>query len=146
MEFLRTWFGIRPAPGGPARNTLDVESPEDRLPRSIVPWTSAGLSLYSYVDGSPLRLLDAFGLNSGDKWYGFNDPAFRDWVHQWKQDARLPGSYNFSKDELCALNDAWKAEGSPRGKGGKSGKGGQSKGDEKNPWKRFRGFMRGGDR
>jgi hypothetical protein len=144
IDFIASWFAARPAAGGPLFD-LDIALPEERIAASTLPWAAMGLSVYGYADGSPLRFFDAFGLNSGDKWYGFNDPHFRDWVHQQKQDWGLPGGYNFSKDELCALNEKWKEDGSPRGKGGKSGKGGQGKGD-KNPWRRFKGFMRGGDR
>jgi uncharacterized protein RhaS with RHS repeats len=110
-----------------------------------------GVNTFSYVEGNPLMLFDFFGLNSSDKWYGYNNPNFRDWVHQWKQDAGLPKGYNFTQAEICALNDEYndeyKSKGSPRGKGGKSGKGGQSREDKMKEWQRYmRSGGKGGGR
>lgn len=83
--------------------------------------------MYGYANQSPLLLTDPLGLNPKDKWFGFNDTAFRDYVHGIKQDWGLPGNYTFDKEELRNLNTCWKEEGEPRGKGGKSGKGGRGR-------------------
>jgi hypothetical protein len=125
-DFAARWFAMHPAPGTTYTSTVmawpNAEIPVvDDMPR----WS--GLSLYAYVDSNPLRLTDIFGLAPGDKWYGFNDPNFRDWVHQWKQDANLPSKFQFTKEEMTNLNKCWEEEGKPRGKGGKSGRGGQWK-------------------
>ena len=75
-----------------------------------------------------------------DKWYGYNDKAFRDWVHQIKQDWGTGGAYQFTKPELDSLHQTWVEEGKPRGKGGTSGRGGSTRGGGGG------GGSRGGDR
>ena len=84
-------------------------------------------NIYAYVGGEPVSYADPEGLNPSDKWYGFNNPAFRDYVHGLKQEWNLPPGYTFDKEELKNLNTCWKEEGEPRGKGGKSGKGGRGR-------------------
>jgi hypothetical protein len=66
-----------------------------------------------------------------DKWYGYNNSAFRDWVHQQKQDWGIPGGHQFDKNDLKGLHQEWKEQGEPRGKGGKSGGGGKTRGMDK---------------
>jgi hypothetical protein len=70
-----------------------------------------------------LNRSDFLGLT--DQWYGYNDRDFRDYVHKRKQEEGFRGDYD--KEGLDRLNEEWKSEGCPRGKGGKSGKGGQSR-------------------
>src|SRR6267143_2465470 len=79
------------------------------------------------VDNNPLRFTDRLGLNPNDKWYGFNDKNFRDYVHGIKQEWGLLGNYQFDKKELENLYKCWEEEGKPRGQGGKSGKGGKGR-------------------
>ncbi len=84
-----------------------------------------GVNLYAYVDGNPVNYIDAHGLHKQDKWYGENDPDFRDWVHDEKQGSGKGGADNFTKREIRKFKKEWNSLGKPRGKGGKSGKGGQ---------------------
>lgn len=86
-----------------------------------------GINTYAYAFGNPLTYTDPEGLNPSDKWYGFNQPAFRDYVHGIKQEWDLPKGYVFSQEDLKGLHKAWIEEGEPRGKGGKSGKGGRGR-------------------
>jgi hypothetical protein len=79
------------------------------------------------VGGNPVQLTDPDGLHGKDKWYGYDDRNFQDWVHDEKQKMKRPGAMNFTKPMLEDMYDQWTAEGCPAGKGGKSGKGGQSR-------------------
>ncbi|WP_209262649.1 RHS repeat-associated core domain-containing protein [Thiorhodococcus minor] len=87
-----------------------------------------GVNLFGYVDNDPANWIDSRGLAPKDKWYGYNNPDFRDWAHQQKQDMGIPGNENFTKEDIEKLHDQWLREGKPRGKGGKSGRGGKSRG------------------
>jgi YD repeat-containing protein len=135
-DFAASWFATRPV-AGTTHSSVVMSWPYVELPmvNDLPRWS--GASLFSYVDSNPLRLTDFFGLNPGDKWYGFNDPNFRDYVHGVKQEMNLPKGFQFDKQEITNLHKCWEEEGRPRGKGGKSGKGGKQR-----DWKRFGG--RGG--
>ncbi|MEQ1627965.1 MAG: RHS repeat-associated core domain-containing protein [Nitrospira sp.] len=96
------------------------------LSEDPIGFESGSFNLFSYVRANPISFTDPLGLQ--DQWHGHNDPAFRDWVHQYKQDLKYPGDKNFSKQDLNELKQQWIDEEQPRGKGGKSGKGGQWRG------------------
>lgn len=96
------------------------------LSEDPIGFESGSFNLFSYVRANPVSFTDPLGLQ--DQWHGHNDPAFRDWVHQYKQDLKYPGDKNFSKQDLNKLKQQWIDEEQPRGKGGKSGKGGQWRG------------------
>ncbi|MCB1604592.1 MAG: RHS repeat-associated core domain-containing protein [Xanthomonadales bacterium] len=85
-------------------------------------------NLFGYVINDPLNHHDPSGLSKKDKWYGFNDKDFKDYVHQIKQDEGRAGNYNYTKEEIRDFYDQWEAEGKPAGKGRTSGKGGSSRG------------------
>jgi hypothetical protein len=130
-EFYANWFSLNPRPGDTISDPY-VTANLPRLPNEDFDFDNAlpyvSLNTYAYANNGPLRWTDFLGLTPKDNWHGFNDPAFRDWVHQWKQDAGLPGGFQFDKKELQNLHQCWEEDGKPRGKGGKSGKGGRSKG------------------
>jgi len=88
----------------------------------------AGPNLYAYVLGNPVRYADPLGTAPGDKWYGYNDKNFQDWVHGQKQESGRGASENYDKEDLDELWEQWNEEGRPRGKGGKRGRGGRGRG------------------
>ena len=73
----------------------------------------AGLNLYDYVGNNPISRIDSLGLAPGDQWYGYNDPAFRDWYHRdYKPNNLLPGE-DADQDTMDNAYDEWLAEGKP---------------------------------
>ncbi|MFO0988470.1 MAG: RHS repeat-associated core domain-containing protein [Alphaproteobacteria bacterium] len=88
-----------------------------------------GRNRYAYVAANPQSRIDPHGLE--DKWYGYNDRAFRDWVHGEKPRMGRKANENFTKAELDEMYKDWVDRGKPRGRGGKSGRGGKTRGKGK---------------
>ncbi len=87
-------------------------------------FNAGDVNLYGYVAENSVNLIDPWGLTKKDKWYGYDDKNFQDWIHGQK------GSYDPdipSKEKMKKLWEQWNEEGRPGGKGWKSGKGGQFK-------------------
>src|SRR5262249_45380459 len=70
-----------------------------------------GVNFYAYGQNSPIDESDPDGLTGKDKWYGYNDPDFRKWVHQcWK----FKGDRDFTKAEIEDAYDEWNRRGRPK--------------------------------
>jgi hypothetical protein len=68
--------------------------------------------MYSFADGDPINRLDPTGLGPQDRWYGFNERDFQNWVHREIKD---PGQADFTQDELEQLHKEWEDSGRPGG-------------------------------
>jgi RHS repeat-associated protein len=74
-----------------------------------------GLNWYAYVDNGPLKFTDALGLHKKDKWYGYNNRDFRDWVHRhYKGPGKKSSGVDLSKEDMDQAYEDWKAQGSPK--------------------------------
>jgi hypothetical protein len=124
VDFAMDWYALH-ASAGPIDDRFDVDYPELRM-------APLGITLYGYVDASPLAFIDVFGLTKADKWFGYgNDKGFRDW---WHNEKRFYGIEDIPNREVCDnlykdyLDERARNEAS--GKGRKSGKGGRNRDDD----------------
>jgi len=67
---------------------------------------------YVYAFNDPINYFDPTGWTGRDRWYGFNERDFQNWVHRQMKD---DGQADFTKDELEQLHDDWIAQGRPGG-------------------------------
>ncbi len=105
---------------------------------------------YYLGNGVPTVLIDILDMLVGtawaipsDQWWGYTNPAFRDWAHKEFFNGTPSPTTKADMDQLWKI---WNEEGCPRGKGGKSGKGGKggsSRGGGRNG---VGGLFRGGGR
>jgi RHS repeat-associated protein len=82
------------------------------LLRDPLSFNGGDSSLYSYIHSDPVNLTDPSGSAPKDKWYGFYDRRFQDWLHKDKgPDGR--GRRDYEKDELEDKYDEWVELGKP---------------------------------
>lgn len=71
--------------------------------------------MYAYTGNSPTNWSDPFGYGPGDKWYGFNNRDFQDWVHKQNGfDGQKSQNPDFTKDEMKDMYDEWKSLNRPQ--------------------------------
>jgi uncharacterized protein RhaS with RHS repeats len=98
-----------------------------------VGFSGGDANLYGYVGNNPTNYTDPSGLHRQDRWYGYTDVDFQDWVHKVFVPAeRAEGQQQLTKEQIRQAFDEWDAEGRPRltrdhrggGRGGRGGRGG----------------------
>lgn len=70
----------------------------------------AGINVYSYVGGNPLRYIDPSGLSKFDNFFGL-PKTFWNWAHKVDKAGR---GYDYAEDEARELYDEWVRLGQPR--------------------------------
>lgn len=95
-------------------------------PQEVNSENGENFNRYWYANSNPYFYVDPDGRTSQDKWYGFDDKAFKDWLHKEKQDENR--RHDYDKEDMRKKHEEWKKAGKPRGKGGKSARGAKYRG------------------